>query len=67
MTAQEIWLEDTLASSDADYVILVAHHPSYSTGDYFGNIVTRNYTDALLEDFDVDVFLTGHDHNMQVW
>ena len=59
-------MEETLATSTAAYVVLVAHHPSYSTGDYFGNIVTRDYLDPLLEEFDVDVFLTGHDHNLQV-
>ena len=66
VTEQEMWLEETLATSEAEYLILVAHHPSYSAGEVFGNIVTRDYLDPILEEFDVDVFLTGHDHNLQV-
>ena len=30
-------------------------------------IITCRYGNCMQEDFDADVFLTGHDHNMQVW
>ncbi len=61
------WLDDTLAASQDDYSIVVCHHPIYSLGDK-GPVSNRMVSNVLpiLEAHNVDVYLVGHDHNMQV-
>lgn len=60
------WLDDTLAASTAQWKIVFGHRPIYSTGDY-GPIqgVTWEQLRPILEQYGVDIFLCGHDHNLQ--
>lgn len=63
--AQLDWLDAMLAASPANWKIVVGHHPIYSGGRH-GN--TRALVDALLpilKRHDVQVYINGHNHNLE--
>lgn len=63
--AQLDWLDAMLAASAASWKIVVGHHPIYSGGRH-GN--TRALVDALLpilKRHDVQVYINGHNHNLE--
>ena len=65
-TDQMVWLDNLLASSTAYWKIVFGHRPIYSSGDY-GPIQGSNWDNLrpILEQNNVDIFLCGHDHNLQ--
>jgi tartrate-resistant acid phosphatase type 5 len=64
--AQLDWLKTALAASEAQWKVVYGHHPAYSTGSEHGTetVPIRNALLPLLGDR-VDVFLAGHDHDME--
>jgi len=64
------WIKDTLqhASADVKWKIIVGHHPYYTVGPRINNYDTLTIKAALahiLEEYKVDVYLSGHDHSLQ--
>lgn len=64
--AQLEWLERELQKSQAAWKIVFGHHPVFSYGDH-GN-TPRMITDVrpLLEKYNVDAYVCGHDHDRQL-
>lgn len=63
---QLLWLSDVLKKSDATWKIVIGHHPPYTAGRHFpGEVNIANDVIPMLEEHGVDVFLLGHDHNLQ--
>ena len=64
-TAQMIWL-DSMLTPDFDWKIVVGHHPLYTGGK---RIEDKNYVrrhlEPLFEKHNVDVYLAGHEHDLQ--
>ena len=60
------WLQNRLAASTADWKVVVGHRELFSTGSK-GAVNSRLYNDLrpMMEEFGVDVYLCGHDHNLQ--
>ena len=69
-TMQE-WLEADLAASDADWLIAFWHRPPYSKGFLHDSDVEQNEIDMrvnmvpILEDYGVDIVLSGHSHHYE--
>ena len=63
--AQTAWLERELAKSTAQWKIVCAHHPVYSGGVHRDTPELIAAIEPLLEKFGVQVFLNGHDHDLQ--
>jgi len=59
------WLEETLAGSTADWLIVMGHYPVYSGGEHGTTISLANEVAPLLEKYNVDAYLCGHDHTQQ--
>jgi len=60
------WYEQTLAESTSDWLIVIEHYPPFSAGGYAsGSLIHRTYLVALAEQHGVDLFIAGHDHNLQ--
>jgi len=60
------WYEQTLAESTADWLIIVEHYPPFTAGGYAtGSLVHRSALVPAAERFGVDLFIAGHDHNLQ--
>jgi tartrate-resistant acid phosphatase type 5 len=60
------WLKNELAKPrTATWLMCVAHHPMFSNGDHGDNGVLQNTWGPLFEKANVDIYLAGHDHDMQ--
>lgn len=62
---QRAWLEDTLAESTDRWRIVLVHHPPYSAGYQGSEVEVRRTFVPLFERFDVQLVLSGHDHDYQ--
>lgn len=69
-TAQKQWLKKVLSdnSPNIKWKIVVGHHPIYTGGSRTENYDTkavRGSLRSLLDQYGVDVYLSGHEHNLQ--
>jgi len=65
-TAQKVWMDSVLAINDADWKIVVGHHPFYTGGKRVGDPNTvRSSLEPLLTKHNVDVYFAGHEHDLQ--
>lgn len=60
--AQRSWLKNELKKSDKKWKIVAMHHPVHSTKGFFNGLMVRLFFEDVLEDYDVDVVLQGHEH-----
>lgn len=61
---QLLWLKDGLDASTARWKIVYGHHPIYSEGAHEDNNTKITQLLPLLRDR-ADIYLAGHDHDMQ--
>ncbi|TPV53895.1 acid phosphatase [Aestuariibacter sp. GS-14] len=66
-TAQLTWLHQQLEEhKDATWTFVIAHHPLYSSGKRYGkNDAIRSVLEPLLEQYKVDAYFAGHEHDLQ--
>ncbi|CAD5126831.1 DgyrCDS14862 [Dimorphilus gyrociliatus] len=62
---QLIFLNSTLSDSKADWNIVAAHHPIFSTSFHGNHIELINDMRPILIENNVDFYIFGHDHVMQ--
>jgi hypothetical protein len=68
--AMVTWLKADLEATEKDWIIAYWHHPPYSWGthssdaEYFLSDM-REHVVPVLEDYGVDLVLTGHSHNYE--
>jgi acid phosphatase len=62
--AQISWLKGALARSRAGWKVVVGHHPIYSGGHGDSPILIARVA-PLLEEFGVQAYIHGHDHDLQ--
>lgn len=61
--AQDRWLEEQLAGSDAEVTIAVFHHPPFTTGlVHAPDATVRRRWVPLFQRYGVDLVLNGHQH-----
>jgi predicted MPP superfamily phosphohydrolase len=70
MAEQREWLDRALAASRAKWKVVFGHHPIYSNGQHTGPEGSlprmREYLLPVLVRHGVDLYLAGHDHDLQV-
>ena len=59
------WIDETLAASTADYVIVAGHYPVYSVGDHGPTSSLSPSKFPYLQRHKVSAYLCGHDHSEQ--
>ena len=64
------WLRDDLMDTDADWLIAFWHHPPYTKGSHNSDTETqliqmRGNALPILEQYGVDLVLTGHSHSYE--
>jgi tartrate-resistant acid phosphatase type 5 len=59
------WLDSMLTQSRAQWRIVVGHHPVFSGGHHGGTPALVDRLKPLLDRHKVQVYLSGHDHDMQ--
>jgi tartrate-resistant acid phosphatase type 5 len=63
---QQQWLEAELAKPrTTPFLAVAAHHPLYSNGQHRDNPKLVAQWDSLLRRHNVDLYLSGHDHDLQ--
>jgi len=62
---QIAWFESALAASTAQWKIVVAHHPVYSGGEHGDTPYIIEHILPLLEQYKVQAYFNGHDHDLQ--
>ena len=62
---QAAWIESTLAASTADWLIVAGHYPVYSGGEHGNTDDLITNLEPLLSQYNVDLYLNGHDHALQ--
>jgi tartrate-resistant acid phosphatase type 5 len=62
--AQLLWLKDELTKSQAVWKLVYGHHPIYSVGVHGDNPILIKRLQPVLKGR-ADVYLTGHDHDLQ--
>ncbi|CAH1794614.1 unnamed protein product [Owenia fusiformis] len=64
--SQITFIDDQLSNSNADWKIVFGHHPPYTTGGHApGSTSIRRYVLPAMEAANADVYLSGHDHNLE--
>jgi len=61
------FLKSELNDPTATWKIVFGHHPCYSCGHYDGVEEIRDQVLPILKQNDVDVYVTGHEHNQEHW
>jgi tartrate-resistant acid phosphatase type 5 len=56
------WLAQTLAASEADYLIVAGHYPIYSASRHGPTPYLIDQVKPLLEKYRATAYLSGHDH-----
>lgn len=66
-TAQKAWLTKVLSESNAKWKIVIGHHPMYSGGKRVkGTDPIVSSFRNLFEENGVDVYFSGHEHDLQL-
>ena len=60
------WLEQELAASDATWKIVLGHHPAISGGKHEASAKIAEWLPPIFESRGVDLYLSGHDHDLQL-
>lgn len=59
------WFENALNTSTADWLIVAGHYPVFSGGEHGNTAELQAQVLPLLEKYNVDAYLCGHDHTLQ--
>jgi tartrate-resistant acid phosphatase type 5 len=62
---QLAWIEETLAASTADWLIVMGHYNLYTGGWHGSNRNLINLLKPLFTKYKVDMYLSGHCHNLE--
>ncbi len=60
------WFRDELSASDADFKLVIGHHPAMTGGQHEVAHRIGQVLPPVFEEFGVDVYLSGHDHDLQL-
>jgi acid phosphatase len=63
---QRLWLEDKLSRSTARWKIVMGHHPARSNGVHGSTSALRKSLEPLFERYGVALYLSGHDHDLEL-
>lgn len=63
---QLTWLQERLARSKADYLLVAGHYPVWSVSEHGPTACLLQKLRPLLIKHNATAYLCGHDHNLQV-
>ncbi len=60
------WIREELSASKADWKVVIGHHPAISGGQHEVSDRIKQTLSGLFAKFGVDLYLSGHDHDLQL-
>lgn len=66
-TKQRKWLKKELSLSKAPWKIVYGHYPVFSYGFHGNDFELKHYLKPMLEEYGVDFYISGHDHNKELF
>lgn len=63
---QVTWLQERLAQSRADFLLVAGHYPVWSVSEHGPTACLLQRVKPLLVKYNATAYLCGHDHNLQV-
>ncbi len=63
LQTQKVWLDSVLAANTKKWIIVTTHLPFYSPKASRDNVQLRKHFQPILEKYNVDLVLNGHDHS----
>lgn len=63
---QLAWLQERLARSTADFLLVAGHYPVWSVSEHGPTECLLQRLHPLLNKYKATAYLCGHDHNLQV-
>merc|ERR1711962_1422577 len=63
----ELLVSELGKADDNDWKVVFGHYPCHSGGHYGGFSSIQEQVLPIMKGFNVDFYLTGHDHNQQHW
>ncbi|QDV85722.1 metallophosphoesterase [Planctomycetes bacterium TBK1r] len=63
---QIAWVRHALSTSDADYRIVIGHHPALTGGQHELPDQISSVLPPLFAEHHVDLYISGHDHDLQM-
>ncbi len=65
-SAETYWIKTELARPRSSrWIVCAAHHPLFSNGDHGDNGVMQRDWGSLFKQYGVDLYICGHDHDLQ--
>ena len=64
--AQVRWLDQKLQKSQADWKIVVGHHPLFTGGEHGRSRRNYRHLVPILDKHQIDLYICGHDHDLQL-
>jgi len=64
---QREWLENEIPKGDAQWKIVYGHHPVFSSGWHGDTAALKKYLKPMLDKGKVDFYLSGHDHDKELF
>ncbi len=65
-TLQLRWLDSVTSLNDADWKIVIGHHPVYTGGIYKEDVASvKRHLEPIFERNKVDIYFCGHEHDLQ--
>ena len=61
---QLVWLEEVLKRNTSTYIIVFGHYPIFSNGTHGDTVELCSILLPLLKKYKVNLYLSGHDHNI---
>jgi hypothetical protein len=59
------WIDSVAEAMNSSWKIMIGHHPLYSYGYHGSDEVMQGLLESILNDNEIDLYLAGHDHDLQ--